>query len=113
MKSLYLMGIIYSVLGIVHFTHTGFYKPLMPKFLPAHNFLIYASGIAEIVLGIGVFFLKTKEYALWGIIAMLLVFLLVHINMLFPGNQLGVSLWILILRIPIQFVLIYWAYQYL
>ena len=113
MKSLYLMGIIYSVLGIVHFTHTGFYKPLMPKFLPAHNFLIYASGIAEIVLGIGVFFPKTKEYALWGIIAMLLVFLIVHINMLFPGNQLGVSLWILILRIPIQFVLIYWAYQYL
>ena len=107
------MGIIYSVLGIVHFTHTGFYKPLMPKFLPAHNFLIYASGIAEIVLGIGVFFSKTKEYALWGIIAMLLVFLLVHINMLFPGNRLGVSLWILILRIPIQFVLIYWAYQYL
>ena len=47
------------------------------------------------------------------VIAMLLVFLIVHINMLFPGNQLGVSLWILILRIPIQFVLIYWAYQYL
>lgn len=113
MKSLYVMGIIYSVLGIVHFTHTGFYRPLMPKFLPAPTFLIYASGIAEIVLGIGVFFPTIKAYSLWGIIAMLVVFLLVHINMLFPGNRLGVSLWILILRIPIQFVLIYWAYQYL
>ena len=45
------MGIIYSILGVLHFTNTQFYRPLMPKFLPAHDFLIYLSGIAEIVLG--------------------------------------------------------------
>ena len=40
------MGIIYTILGIIHFTHTGFYRPLMPKFLPAHDLLIYLSGVA-------------------------------------------------------------------
>jgi uncharacterized membrane protein len=42
---------------------------------------------------------------------MLLVFLIVHVNMLFPSNSLGISPWILWLRIPIQFLLIYWAYS--
>lgn len=114
MYSLYIMGALYIVLGILHFTHNGFYRPLMPTFLPAHNFLIYLSGIAEVLLGLGVFFPKIRSLALWGIIAMLIVFLLlVHVNMLFPGNRLGVPLWILIMRIPLQFFLIYWAYQYL
>lgn len=114
MYSLYIMGALYIVLGILHFTHTGYYRPLMPMFLPTHNFLIYLSGIAEVLLGLGVFFPKIRSLALWGIIAMLIVFLLlVHVNMLFPGNRLGVPLWILIMRIPLQFFLIYWAYQYL
>jgi uncharacterized membrane protein len=107
---LYLMGGIYSVLGVLHFTNSAFYRPLMPKFLPAHDFLIYLSGIAEIVLGMGVFFILTRNYALWGIIAMLAMFLIVHVNMLFPENQLGIQPWKLWLRIPIQFILMYWAY---
>ena len=108
---LYLMGAIYSVLGVLHFTNTAFYKPLMPKFLPKHDFLIYLSGIVEIVLGIGVFFIVTRSYALWGIMAMLAIFLIVHVNMLFPENQLGIQPWKLWLRIPIQFVLMYLAYS--
>ena len=110
MIQLYCMGGIYFILGVVHFTHTGFYRPMMPKFLPAHNALIYWSGIAEITLGLGVFFPMTRIVALWGIIAMLIVFLLVHINMLFPGNRLGIPLWVLIVRLPLQFGLMYWAY---
>lgn len=111
MVQLYIMGGIYFVLGIFHFTHTGFYRPLMPKFLPAHDSLIYWSGIAEIVLGLGVLFPITRNNALLGIIVMLVVFLIVHLNMLLPENRLGMSLWILMLRIPIQFVLMYWAYS--
>ena len=82
MAQLYFMGVLYTVLGFLHFTNTGFYRPFMPKSLPAHDLLIYLSGIAEILLGIGVLFPQTRNLALWGIIAMLLVFLLVHVNML-------------------------------
>lgn len=107
---LYFMGVLYIVLGVFHFTSPDFYRPLMPKFLPAHAELIFWSGIAEVLLGAGVFFQNTKNYALWGIIAMLAVFLIVHVNMLFPENRLGMPLWALGLRILFQFVLMYWAY---
>ena len=110
MFQIYLMGVIYTILGIVHFTNTRFYRPLMPKFLPAHDLLIYLSGVAEILLGIGILFPQTRVLSLWGLIAMLIVFLIVHVNMLFPAKGLGISPWILWLRIPIQFLLIYWAF---
>ena len=80
MIQLYLMGVIYTILGVVHFTHTGFYRPLMPRFLPAHDLLIYLSGVAEIVLGIGILFPQTRSVAVWGLIAMLIVFLIVRTN---------------------------------
>ena len=113
MFQLYLMGSLYTILGVLHFTNTGFYRLLMPRFMPSHDLLIYLSGVAEIILGIGVLFPQSRNLALWGIILMLLVFLIVHVNMLFPSNRLGIPLWVLSLRIPLQFVLIYWAYIYI
>ena len=77
MVQLYFMGGLYTVLGILHFSNTGFYRPFMPKFLPAHDLLIYLSGMAEILLGIGVLFPQTRTLSLIGIIAMLIVPLVV------------------------------------
>ena len=74
MHQLNFMGLFFSVLEIIHFANTTFYRPLMPKFLPAHYLLIYLSGVAEIFLGLGVLFSQTRSLALRGIIAMLLVF---------------------------------------
>tara|TARA_B110000967_G_C18376395_1_gene313117 strand:- start:117 stop:407 length:291 start_codon:yes stop_codon:yes gene_type:complete len=76
------------------------------KILEAHDLLIYLSGVTEIFLGIRILFSQTRSVALWGVIAMLIVFLIVHVNMLSPSNQLGIFPWILWLRIPIQFILI-------
>ena len=113
MKNLnvYLMGIIYIYLGILHFTNTDFYFPYMPDFLPYHWELIIASGVAEIVLGLGVFFKKYRNYSVWGIILILIVFLSVHFNMLIPENSLGNHISLLILRVFVQFGLIYWAWK--
>lgn len=109
--SVYLMGIIYIYLGILHFTNTDFYFPYMPEFLPYHWELIIASGIVEIILGVGVFFNKYRNSSLWGIILMLIIFLTVHFNMLIPENSIGNTTSLLILRVFVQFGLIYWAWK--
>lgn len=87
---------------------------IMPRYLPAHKTLVLLSGLAEILLGIGLCFPETKDLAIYGIILMLLVFLLVHFYML-SSEKAGAGLpkWILIVRIPLQFVLIWWAWFYL
>jgi uncharacterized membrane protein len=98
----------------MHFIKPAIYLRIMPRYLPNHKALVLWSGAAEIVLGIGLCIPSLKNWALFGIIAMLAIFLLVHFYML-SGKKAsaGIPKWILILRIPIQFGLMYWAYLYL
>lgn len=85
----------------------------MPRYLPNHKLLVQLSGFAEILLGIGLCLPETKNIAIIGIILMLAVFLLVHFYMLKGKKEAaGIPKWILLLRIPLQFVLMYWAYSY-
>ncbi|MGB3774909.1 MAG: hypothetical protein WA951_06595 [Leeuwenhoekiella sp.] len=111
---LYLMGAMYVVAGCFHFIKPAMYLRIMPRYLPAPQMLVYLSGLAEILLGVGVCFAMTKNYALYGIMLMLLLFFMVHIHMLSSEKAAaGLPQWLLIVRIFMQFGLIYWAYYYL
>ena len=108
------MAVFYIAAGIGHFVKPNWYIKVMPPFFPSHRKLVIISGVVEILLGIGLFFPLIKNSALILIIAMLILFLTVHVYML-TGKKAaaGIPLWILVLRIPLQFLLMYWAYAYL
>jgi len=109
-----LMAVMYIIAGIFHFIKPKAYLRIMPRYLPSHIALVYLSGLAEIVLGVSLFFPETKNLAIYGIILMLLIFLLVHFYMLSSKKAgAGIPNWMLALRLPLQFVLIWWAYFYL
>jgi len=108
------MALIYIVAGINHFINPKLYLRIMPKYLPYHKVLVDLSGIFEIALGISICIPIFKNISIYGIITMLVIFLLVHVYML-SGKKAsaGIPNWLLIIRIPIQFGLMYWAYWYL
>jgi len=108
------MAAVYILAGTMHFIKPKMYMRIMPKYLPNHKALVHLSGIAEILLGVGLCIPMLKDFSIYGIIAMLAVFLLVHFYML-SGEKAsaGIPKWILILRIPLQFGLMYWAWVYL
>jgi uncharacterized membrane protein len=110
---LWLMGILYVAAGINHFVRPVFYAKIMPPYLPWPFELIYASGIAEIVLGLLVLLKKWRSPAAWGLIALLIAVFPANIHMawhseLYP-NIPPVLLWV---RLPLQFVLMAWAYWF-
>jgi uncharacterized membrane protein len=111
---LYLMAAMYIVAGLFHFIKPKMYMRIMPSYLPNHRALVYLSGIAEIILGLGLCFSPFRDLAIYGIIVMLLIFLSVHFYML-SGKKAAAGLprWVLVLRIPLQLGLIYWAWWYL
>jgi uncharacterized membrane protein len=112
--NLYLMAAIYIFSGLMHFIKPKLYLRVMPRYLPNHKALVYLSGVAEILLGIGLCFVTLRAFSIYAIILMLAIFLMVHFYML-SGEKAstGIPKWILILRIPLQFGLIYWAWVYL
>ncbi|MEH6766083.1 MAG: MauE/DoxX family redox-associated membrane protein [Aequorivita antarctica] len=109
----YLMGVLFVLAGMNHFRKPKLYERIMPSYIPAHSAMVMLSGIAEMILGFMVMNKNTQSEAAWGIIIMLLVFLPVHIYML-QNEQAAMKMpkWVLILRLPLQFGLIYWAYLY-
>lgn len=105
MASLYIFG------GTMHFIKPRVYLRIMPQYLPNQKAMVFWSGVAEVLLGVGLFWLTTRNVAIYGIIAMLSVFLLVHVHMLSSEKAAaGIPKWVLLMRIPFQFFLMYWAY---
>ena len=108
------MAGMYVLAGTLHFIFPKAYLRIMPRYLPAPKSLVLWSGVAEIILGLALCFPPTKNWAIWGIILMLATFLMVHFYMLKGKKEAaGIPKWILVLRIPLQFGLMYWAYWYL
>lgn len=108
------MSIMYALAGVMHFVKPKMYIAIIPDFLPQKSILNLLAGLAEIILAVGLLFSETRSVSAIGIILMLLVFLIIHFNMLRnKKTSRGIPQWILILRIPLQFFLIWWAYIYI
>ncbi len=109
---MYLMGFLYIAAGINHFINPRFYLRIMPPYLPQHELLVALSGVAEFVLGVLLFFLITRNWAAWGIIVLLIAVFPANIYMAYGTPFQEMSALLRWGRLPIQLVLIWWAYQY-
>lgn len=110
---LYLMALIYTVAGLNHFRNPKLYQKIIPPYFPNPKLLNVISGFAEIILGIALLIPMLSSYAAWGIIALLIAVFPTHIYM-YQNEKAGMRLpkLVLLLRMPLQLVLIYWAYIY-
>ena len=69
---LYIMALFYLLAGINHFISPGSYIKLIPPYLPLPEVLNIVAGIAEILLGVLLFFPAVRVKAAWGIIFLLM-----------------------------------------
>ncbi|CAN5167641.1 DoxX family membrane protein [soil metagenome] len=110
----WLMPVLYIVAGIYHFINPSFYMQLMPHWMPEHLLLVQISGVIEILLGLGLIPKQTRIISAWFIVAMLIVFFFaIHIPMAIQFyHEENKNLWIALIRLPIQFYLIWWAMKF-
>ena len=111
---LYPMALFYIYAGVQHFRKAWFFykitPPILQKWKKPINVIV---GIAEIALGVAVMIPATRSIAAVGLILLLIAVFPANIYMATSGGA-GMKfkqsfLW---LRLPIQFVLIAWAYWY-
>jgi uncharacterized membrane protein len=110
---LYLMAALYVLAGLNHFRSPRTYIRIMPHYLPWHLQLVYISGVCEVIFGLMLLHPVTRVYGAWLIILLLIA--------VFPANiQMAVDfyhkknpyLWLALLRLPMQLLLIWWAWLY-
>jgi uncharacterized membrane protein len=95
--------------GVNHFLKPEMYFPFFADFLPK-TALTYASGIVEIMVGIMAFTPKYRSWGTLGILCLMLAFLPLHLFDIFKENPAVGTHQIAVVRLPIQFVLIAWAW---
>lgn len=110
---LYLMALLYLLAGVNHFRNPRLYEKIIPPYFKNKKLINQLSGLAEIVLAITLCIPMLTPYAAWGVILLLLAVFPANIHMFLDKKaSLGLPQWVLFLRLPLQFVLIFWAYEY-
>ncbi len=108
-----IFGVFFVAAGANHFFNTSFYESIMPPYLPWPYALVIISGVAEMVFGACLLIPTLSRSAAWGLIVLLIAVFPANIHMashpeLYPAIS-PIMLW---LRLPLQLVLILWAFWY-
>ena len=109
--SLPLLATFLGVAGVAHFLTPDSFNALIPPWLPGTpSFYTYASGLAEVLIAIGLFNPRTRNRAAWAAVALFVA--------VYPGNLYMAYDWrdrelsqqlIAYVRLPFQFPLVWWA----
>ena len=112
----YLLAIAMIFVGISHFQSPEPFVRIVPAWLPAPLALVYVSGFFEILGGAGLLVPRARRAAAWGLVALYVAVFPANVNMaihhisLTPDHPIPTpALW---LRLPLQAVLIAWAWWY-
>lgn len=111
--SLYVMAAFFAGAGLAHFFITKFFMRIMPPYIPWHKPIVYLSGIAEIGLAALLLMPQYRSWAAWGIIALLVAVFPANLYHFTSGGAgMRIPQWALFMRLPLQAVLIVWAWWY-
>ncbi|MEI9921460.1 MAG: hypothetical protein WDO14_22135 [Bacteroidota bacterium] len=102
-------AILFLAGGLNHIFNPKFYKYFIPGGLPKLT-VNYVSGILEILLGAGVAFVETRYWSAAGILILMILFLPLHVIDLFRERPAIGSRLLAIIRLPVQFLLIWGAW---
>jgi len=107
-----LLGATFLTTGLLHFLRPRMYEAIMPRYLPAHRELVYASGVAEIAGGAGVLHSRTAKPAGWWLIATLIAIFPANVEMAVHAERFRkIPRPLLWARLPLQGLLIAWVFK--
>jgi uncharacterized membrane protein len=107
-----LTAAVFIAAGLMHFVKPRAYARITPPGLPFPDFLVAASGLAEIAGGAGLLVPRLRRMAGWGLITLLVCVFPANIYMAVRPERfadLGLPTWLLWARLPLQGVVIAWV----
>ena len=109
---LVIAAIFYIAAGTLHFIKPEPYLRIMPPYIPWHVFIVQASGVFEILGGLGLLVSKTRRASAWGLAALLIAIFPANIYMATNPLEAGAASIPPVIRwgrLPLQPLLIWWV----
>tara|TARA_B100000941_G_scaffold249467_1_gene195368 strand:- start:105 stop:479 length:375 start_codon:yes stop_codon:yes gene_type:complete len=112
--SIITMGLFYISVGVNHFTDPYWFLQIVPPYLPYKIELVYISGLLEVILGLMLLIPKTRFYAGWGLIVLLIAVYPANIYLAQTnGEAINTTPLVAWGRLPFQFIFIGLAYWHI
>jgi uncharacterized membrane protein len=92
--------------GIAHFTATSLEMSIVPPYIPWPHAVVLVSGGFELLGAAGLIYQPTRRAAGMGLFALTIAVTPAHIYMLQRPELFAVPYWALILRLPLQALLL-------
>ena len=114
----WLVVLVFSVAGLLHFLRPQLYARVMPPWVPptgpfGRHALVLTSGAFEILGALGVLYAPTRTAAGWGLILLLAAIFPANLEMLAAARRSRAKSWVqalFLVRLPLQFVLMWWVW---
>lgn len=107
----------FAFAGAMHFVIPRSYKAIMPPVIPRHREAVIVSGLAEIAGGAAVVPRRTRRFARWWLLGLLVAVFPANIHMAVNPEQIrGLDMrkfprWALWARLPLQPLAMLWVWQ--
>lgn len=111
----YALAALMTFAGIMHFVSPRGFERIVPQWLPSPKALVAISGVFEILGGLGLLVPATRTFAAWGLVALFIAVFPANVNMALnklPLGRTAMPTWALWARLPLQGLLIAWAWAF-
>ena len=112
LTSLFIMSAFYLFAGISHFRKPKFFLKITPKWVPFPKQINLIIGLIEIFLSLLLLFNSTRHYAALGVIVLLITVFPANVYHFQQAKRKRLHTVPTLIRLPIQALLVYWAFQY-
>jgi uncharacterized membrane protein len=105
--------------GTMHFVRARDYEAIVPPYVPHHREAVQVSGVGEIVGGLAIASRRTRPFARWWLLALLVAVFPANVYMALrpeevAGRGVGanrIPLWLLYARLPLQPLFMWWVWR--
>ena len=108
--SIYVTSFLLSGIGVIHFVRVEDFLKIIPPFVPFPLACVYVSGALEILFGLGLLVKRVRKFAALGLMVLLIAVFPANIYMYTSGLFPQFPDWVLLMRLPLQMVLIGWVW---
>jgi uncharacterized membrane protein len=116
-RSQRLLAGFFCLAGTMHFVVPRSYEAMMPPSLPYHGEAVVVSGLAEIAGGLAVLPRRSRRFARWWLLALLVAVFPANVHMAVNPEQVRdldldrIPRWALWARLPLQPLAMLWVWR--